>query len=251
MWSCAQSDGWWWRDFEKVICCGHELTEEDVVSSIGSGRGRKKGKLLVGMTIDEKKNHPDSCGFRVMDHGWGGWVQGNCMLWSFCHSQCHAGSQFWTSGFNGILSVYARRQCLIEGLAIAWMDTRINKTVGSDGCNGSIGGAILPPASVFCFWACSCLPSRGWNLPKRYTPSFGQPRFRYSMISYSSLYCWSFFEPSWGSSNQIGSVSNHSSMVGIIASVRRILTAGAELSHLHDIPEETFRHYLMDLGLQS
>ncbi len=37
--------------------------------------------------------------------------------------------------------------------------------------------------------------------------------------------------------------------VGIIASVRRILTAGAELSHLHDIPEETFRHYLMDLGL--
>ena len=52
--------------FEKVVCCGHELTEEDVVSSIGSGRGRKKGKLLVGMTIDEKKNHPDSCGFRVM-----------------------------------------------------------------------------------------------------------------------------------------------------------------------------------------
>ena len=37
--------------------------------------------------------------------------------------------------------------------------------------------------------------------------------------------------------------------VGIIASVRRILTAGAELSHLHDIPEETFQHYLMDLGL--
>ncbi|UCE64684.1 MAG: hypothetical protein JSU59_06045 [Nitrospirota bacterium] len=52
--------------FEKVICCGHELTEEDVVSSIGSGRGRKKGKLLVGMTIDERKNHPDSCGLRVM-----------------------------------------------------------------------------------------------------------------------------------------------------------------------------------------
>lgn len=37
--------------------------------------------------------------------------------------------------------------------------------------------------------------------------------------------------------------------VGIIASVRRILTAGAELSHLHDIPAETFRHYLMDMGL--
>lgn len=37
--------------------------------------------------------------------------------------------------------------------------------------------------------------------------------------------------------------------VGVIASVRRILTSGAELSHLHDLPEETFRQYLMDLGL--
>ena len=37
--------------------------------------------------------------------------------------------------------------------------------------------------------------------------------------------------------------------VGIIASVRRILTAGAELSHITDISEETFRHYLMDIGL--
>lgn len=37
--------------------------------------------------------------------------------------------------------------------------------------------------------------------------------------------------------------------VGIIASVRRILTAGAEMSHLHDIPPETFRNYMMDLGL--
>ena len=52
--------------FEKIICCGHELTEKDVVSSLGSSRGRKKGKLLAGMTIDEKKKHPDSCGFRVM-----------------------------------------------------------------------------------------------------------------------------------------------------------------------------------------
>ena len=37
--------------------------------------------------------------------------------------------------------------------------------------------------------------------------------------------------------------------VGIIASVRRILTGGAELSHLPDIAEETFRRYLMDLSL--
>ncbi|UCH91513.1 MAG: phosphate-starvation-inducible PsiE family protein [Nitrospirota bacterium] len=37
--------------------------------------------------------------------------------------------------------------------------------------------------------------------------------------------------------------------VGIIASVRRILTAGAEFSHQDDIPEELFHHYLMDMGL--
>ncbi len=37
--------------------------------------------------------------------------------------------------------------------------------------------------------------------------------------------------------------------VGIIASVRRLLTAGAEFSHLPSVPEETFRHYLMDMGL--
>jgi cytochrome bd-type quinol oxidase subunit 2 len=37
--------------------------------------------------------------------------------------------------------------------------------------------------------------------------------------------------------------------VGIIASVRRILTAGAEFSHQDNVPEEVFRHYLMDMGL--
>ena len=37
--------------------------------------------------------------------------------------------------------------------------------------------------------------------------------------------------------------------VGVIASVRKILTTGAELSHLKDVPKDTFNHYLMDLGL--
>ncbi|WP_447970090.1 phosphate-starvation-inducible PsiE family protein [Nitrospira sp. M1] len=37
--------------------------------------------------------------------------------------------------------------------------------------------------------------------------------------------------------------------VGVIASVRKILTTGAELSHIKGIPKETFYHYLMDLGL--
>ena len=52
--------------FEKVICCGHELTEEDVVPAYRQERGRKRGSLLVGMTLDEKKVRPDSCGLRMM-----------------------------------------------------------------------------------------------------------------------------------------------------------------------------------------
>lgn len=52
--------------FEKIICCGHELTEEDVVPTMNQGRGRKKGRLLPGMTIDEKKVSTHSCGLRLM-----------------------------------------------------------------------------------------------------------------------------------------------------------------------------------------
>lgn len=37
--------------------------------------------------------------------------------------------------------------------------------------------------------------------------------------------------------------------IGIIASVRRILTAGAELAHLTEVPAELFQRYLMDIGL--
>lgn len=37
--------------------------------------------------------------------------------------------------------------------------------------------------------------------------------------------------------------------VGIIASVRRILTAGAEFSHQDTVPEEVFYHYLLDMSL--
>lgn len=37
--------------------------------------------------------------------------------------------------------------------------------------------------------------------------------------------------------------------VGIIASVRRILTAGAEFSHQDTVPEEIFHHYLLDMSL--
>lgn len=52
--------------FEKVLCCDHELTEEDIVSGVGSSLGRKKGHLPISVILDEKKLYPDSCGLRVM-----------------------------------------------------------------------------------------------------------------------------------------------------------------------------------------
>lgn len=52
--------------FEKVLCCDHELTEEDVVPDVGSSMGRKRGYLPVSVILDEKKLYPDSCGLRVM-----------------------------------------------------------------------------------------------------------------------------------------------------------------------------------------
>ena len=54
------------QGFEKIICCGHELTAEDVVSQMGSPIGRRKGGLPIGFVLDEKKLYPDSCGLRVM-----------------------------------------------------------------------------------------------------------------------------------------------------------------------------------------
>ncbi len=52
--------------FEKVICCDHDLTEEDLVPRVGSTMGRRKGHLLGGLVLDERKLYPDSCGLRVM-----------------------------------------------------------------------------------------------------------------------------------------------------------------------------------------
>ncbi len=52
--------------FEKILCCDNELTEEDVVSEIGSRAGRRKGAMAPSLILDEKKLYPDSCGLRVM-----------------------------------------------------------------------------------------------------------------------------------------------------------------------------------------
>jgi hypothetical protein len=52
--------------FEKIVCCGHDLTEEDLVPDVATVRGRKKGSLPPAVVLDEKKLYPDSCGLRVM-----------------------------------------------------------------------------------------------------------------------------------------------------------------------------------------
>jgi len=52
--------------FEKIVCCGHELTAGDVVPEKIKKGGRKMGDKGVGVIIDERKSHPTSCGLRVM-----------------------------------------------------------------------------------------------------------------------------------------------------------------------------------------
>ncbi|MCA9453163.1 MAG: hypothetical protein KC584_11140, partial [Nitrospira sp.] len=52
--------------FEKIRCCGHDLTLEDVVPSFNQERGRRAGALAVGMPLDEKIVATDSCGLRLM-----------------------------------------------------------------------------------------------------------------------------------------------------------------------------------------
>jgi len=52
--------------FQKIICCGHELTAEDLVPNVTSSVGRKQGHTPIGVILDEKKLHAESCGLRVM-----------------------------------------------------------------------------------------------------------------------------------------------------------------------------------------
>lgn len=52
--------------FRKIFCCGQELTEEDLVPDILPSRGRKKGALLPGAMLEEKRQFPEACGLRVM-----------------------------------------------------------------------------------------------------------------------------------------------------------------------------------------
>ena len=52
--------------FEKILCCDHELTEEDIVLDVGSSLGRTRGRMPISVVLDEKKLYPDSCGLRVI-----------------------------------------------------------------------------------------------------------------------------------------------------------------------------------------
>jgi hypothetical protein len=52
--------------FCKIVCCGHDLTEQDAVRERIAKGGRKMGHKGVGVIIDEKLSHPASCGLRLM-----------------------------------------------------------------------------------------------------------------------------------------------------------------------------------------
>ncbi len=62
--------------FQKIFCCGHELTEEDLVPEIISSRGRKRGALLPGAMLEERRQFADSCGLRLMVMDGGAGLQG-------------------------------------------------------------------------------------------------------------------------------------------------------------------------------
>ncbi len=69
--------------FEKIVCCGHELTEADVVTEILPSKGRKKGPLLPAAMLEEKRQFPDSCGLRVLILDGGAGFQG---IWCCGHT---------------------------------------------------------------------------------------------------------------------------------------------------------------------
>ena len=59
--------------FHKIVCCGHDLTADDVVAEKLKQGGRKVGPKGVGIVIDEGKSYAGSCGLRllIMDGGKG------------------------------------------------------------------------------------------------------------------------------------------------------------------------------------
>ena len=59
--------------FDRVNCCGLELTESDKVDTADHAVERYAGETAKpGIIIDESKNHPNSCGLKVEIVGGGG-----------------------------------------------------------------------------------------------------------------------------------------------------------------------------------
>ena len=52
--------------FHRILCCGHELTDEDVVPERLKKGGRKPGPKGLGFIIDEKRLYKSSCGLRLI-----------------------------------------------------------------------------------------------------------------------------------------------------------------------------------------
>ncbi len=62
--------------FEKLNCCGVEVTETEKVDSFDESTERSPGESAKpGVIIDESKNNPNACGLKVEILGGGGGFQ--------------------------------------------------------------------------------------------------------------------------------------------------------------------------------
>lgn len=52
--------------FEKMVCCGFDLDERDLVEGYDETLQRAEGnEIKKGVIIDESKNYPNSCGLKM------------------------------------------------------------------------------------------------------------------------------------------------------------------------------------------
>lgn len=57
--------------FEKIVCCGNDLTAVDVVDPAPEVERFASEEIGPGLVIDEEKNYPGSCGLKVKVIGGG------------------------------------------------------------------------------------------------------------------------------------------------------------------------------------
>ncbi len=51
--------------FQKLLCCGGEMSEVNKVSKYSDGKRHEGKAVKKGVIFDESKNHPNSCGLRL------------------------------------------------------------------------------------------------------------------------------------------------------------------------------------------